>query len=444
MPLFSRLACALLMCAWIMAAEGLRAHEVDQFDIPLGQELVDQGEYWDNLLHGAVVRAVEKTNRSIDNMRQVLPGLREIHLSRLRSPTALTKAVRDQLPGSMMAIEGLEWKLHHGSPKPEDPHLAHAHFSSRINGTYGALPYWPDPRVFNRMSLLRCSTIKVHGHYIGTDKVSHFVGMGIIYHTYYRYARLSGATREEAIGMALKMGRYGPISENWLVGGIPTGIYSSADMAANYAGLKYYLNITEPITLCGQTQPPLVVFDGQHWRLQPHATPEYFAQFVSRHWDEVLNPCLYEWTFRSSIRRRVQSHREAILARYAGDDPARHTPEYFDAVLADCLTYYGEEYGHSGQLDKLITVSRTCFDQPTTDDPALRAAGLAAAMRPMATEQPLQTPPREQIAAHCERLPTTAVWQACHVERLPPCGPPTPPKAVAPVYQALREARSMR
>ena len=435
LPIARATACATL-CAWCCCAGILQAHEVDQYDIPAGQVLVDHGDYWNDLLYGAVQRAVAKTNRELDEVKRVVPGLRQVRQAQLVSLSALTKRVRGELPGSMMAVTGLEFKLHYFSPKPAQANHVHAHFSSRWSGTYGALPYWPDPRIWNRMSFLRCSTVKFHGHYLGIDKVSHFVGMGGIYYTYYQYARMAGETQAEAVATAVKLGRYGPISENWLVGGIPTGIYSSADMAANYSGLKFYLNVTEPVAIAGQVRPPMVVFDGEHFQIQPHVRPEYFAIFLSRHWDEVLNPCLYEWTFRDNIRQRIVSRREAILARYAGDDPARRTPEYFDAVLADCLTWYGEEYGHSGQLDKLITVSRVCFDQPTSDDLALREAGLAAAFL---ESVPLGT--GEVIAVQaCERLPSIEVEQAAYAEEFPCASPPDAPD-FAPALEAIREGR---
>ena len=358
----------------------LRAHEVDQYDIPLGQELVDHGDYWDDLLYGAVQRAVTKTNQELSEAKRLVPGLRQLRLSQLNSTSALTKRVRSELPGSMAVIGELEYKLHYASAKPEQPNQVQAHYSSPWSGIYGSLPFWPDPRIWNRMNFLRCSTIKMHGQYVGIDKVSHFVGMGSIYYKYYHCARLAGRSQEAAVKTAVGVGKYGPISENWLVGGLPTGIYSNADMSANYAGLKYYINVTEPVVIRGQVQPPMVVFDGQQFQLQPHVQPEYFAMFISRHWDEVLNPCFHEWTIRGKIKDRIASQRENILERYAGNNPAHRTPEYFDAIQTDCLTWFGESYGHSGHLDKLITVSQTCFDSQTTPDQALREAAIAAAL----------------------------------------------------------------
>ena len=76
------------------------------------------------------------------------------------------------------------------------------------------------------------------------------------------------------------------------MGEIPTGDYSNADMAANYIGMKFYINVTEPVMLRGRRMAPMVVRDGDFFRLRPEVPPEtgYFAQIVSDQHDEVLEP----------------------------------------------------------------------------------------------------------------------------------------------------------
>jgi hypothetical protein len=275
----------------------------------------------------------------------------------------------------LWAILGLETKLHFTDMKSADPAKIKGHFASPLSGTYSHLPLLPDVRQIGRMTFMRSSTVKVHGTYIGTDKFAHFVAMGYWYYTYYLGARCTGKDQEEAIAIARNIGKNGLVSEKWLVGGVPTGVYSNADMVANYVGLKYYVNVTESVRLKGVMYPPMVVREGDYWKLQPHVSPEssYFAQFISPHLDEVLNPCLYEWTIRGGIRSEVHDRRERILEWYAGNDPARRNPEYFDRVLQECMTYYGEDYGHSGHVDKLITVANTCFNEPSvqTDSPTM-------------------------------------------------------------------------
>jgi hypothetical protein len=350
--------------AWSVCV-ALHAHEVDQYDIPADVELADLSNEWNQLLFGAVSRGVEKTNQEIRSVLESsdFSALKELKLTRLHSPDALTRTVRRELPNALSVMKSLEAEVHDKNPEVAGGKSVSSYFSPCDSSIYSRLPWCPGPRFLNRMYMLRCGTVKVHDCYIGIDKVSHFTGMGAWYYNYYRSARLAGQTQEEAIATARAVGQYGPISEHWFVGGITCGIYSNADMAANYLGLKYYVNIAEPVVLRGEWHGPMVARHGPYWKIQSHVGPEYFALFVSPHFDEVLNPCLYEWTFRETIRQAVADRREAILARYA-DTPDRRNPQYFDARLTELRNYFGEDYGHSGQVEKLITVSNTCFQQP--------------------------------------------------------------------------------
>jgi hypothetical protein len=346
------------------------AHEVDQYDIPAEGEFVDLGDYWDQMLFEAVGSAVEKTNKNIawNEKYNHIPLVRQARLAQLRSPTWLTMSVRRRLPSALAAILGLEIKLHLSDTPSEDPNQIQAYFASPLSGTYSHVPLVPDLRQIGRMTFMRSSTVKVHGNYIGTDKFAHFVAMGYWYYTYYLGARYSGKDQEEAIAIARDIGKHGLVSEKWFVGGVPTGVYSNADMVANYVGLKYYINVTEPVRLRGIKMPPMVVWQDDRWHIQPHVRPEsdYFALFITPHLDEVLNPCLYEWSMRSKIRNEVRNRRQRIVDWYAGDNLSKRNPEHFDRILRECLTYYGEDYGHSGHVDKLITVANTCFNQRNT------------------------------------------------------------------------------
>ena len=45
------------------------------------------------------------------------------------------------------------------------------------------------------------------------------------------------------------------------------GIYSNADLAANYAGLKFYLNLTRAVDVGGASLPPVLVRADGKWLL---------------------------------------------------------------------------------------------------------------------------------------------------------------------------------
>jgi len=342
------------------------AHEVDPYALPPGTELVDLGDYWDNLLYGAVRGAADEANLKLRQAGLIhLRSAREAYIRHCIAPDTVALAARCRLPSALMAIEGLELKLLWQNSVEAKGNKKFGYFAAPWKSIYGQTQAIPDPRQLGRMSFMRCSLINVHGTYVGTDKVAHFVSMGYIGYCTYRRQIEHGVDHAEALRRTAALNGQGPLGETTILGGIPTGIYSNADMAADYLGLKFYLNLREPVKLQGQVVPPMLVYKGGQLRMREDVRPEsgYFARFVSGHMDEVLNPNLYDATMRTAVRQGVRQHSREILERYAGNDPDKRTPEYFKRLVVEYAKYYGEDYGHSGQFEKLITVANTCFEE---------------------------------------------------------------------------------
>jgi len=340
-------------------------HEPDQFTVPKGKEFADLGGFWNNMLYDAICRSVEKVNAAIDRDQHIpLATLRELRLNRLRSPDAVAWQVRLRFPSSFWAIEDLEVRLRVGKERTKHPGKILVHRAGLLGSIYSHVPLIPDPRQINRVAVLRCSTIKVHGTYLGTDKIAHFIGMGYLYYGGYRRAIRAGKTHQQAMRAAQTIGRVGPLSETGLVGYLPTGVFSNADMASNYLGLKFFVNLTEPVKLKGRWYPPMLQRRDGLWTIRPHVRPDgkLFAAFISDHFDEVLNPGLYEPGMRSQVRGAIKRRSKEVLDWYAGGDPRKRNPAYFDRLLIEYATYYGEDYGHSGHRENLLTVGNTCFE----------------------------------------------------------------------------------
>lgn len=352
-----------------LAADRCNAHETDQFTVPTGKEFVDHGDYWNNLLYEAVEDGVESLNRDIGIARRLPIGkLRDLRLAHLHSPETVAARVRRRLPSAIWAIEGLELKLRLQPEHAEHPDRILIHRPSLIENIYGHIPLFPDPRQINRILVMRSSTIKVHGTYLGTDKLGHFVSMGYFYFLAYRLAMNAGADHDDALRRATLIGQWGPLSERGIVGYIPCGVYSNADMIANYLGMKFYINLTQPVRLKGEPVQSMLSHEGDFWTIRHHVHPEsrYFALYISDHLDEALNPCLFEWDVRIAVRRELKKRRRAILDWYAGDNPAKRNPAYFENLCRQYSTYYGEDYGHAGGPASLITIGNTCFDERAT------------------------------------------------------------------------------
>ena len=93
--------------------------------------------------------------------------------------------------------------------------------------------YAPKLRFFGIWSKAVDPTINVNGVYFGTDKLSHFLGSGYEYFSKYLNMKRNGMGGHEAELYAI---RWGLVMEKTILGLWPVGIFSFADLEANYQG----------------------------------------------------------------------------------------------------------------------------------------------------------------------------------------------------------------
>lgn len=344
------------------------AHEVDQYNPPTGQSLIDLGDYWNQLVYRVVFDGVQQANQEIKAAKNSwLPDPGGSRIEKIQSPGSLAKCVRSQLPSAMALIENIEHKIAETDSRDIVTGRLLAYRPAATQSIYQPVARFRDLRYWNRLVFMRSSTIQVHGHYVGTDKVGHFFAMGYYYYSAYQTARAVGHSHEESMQKATDL--CGWVTENSFLGMTSTAIYSNADMAANYSGLKFYLNLCQPVRLAGKIEPAMVVREGDFWKIRDgfNVDSPLFAKYISAHWDEVLNPCHLEESFREHARKEIYARREALLEWYAGHDERRRTKGYFDNILRHTQTYYGEKYGHSGAEAHELGIGAICFgtDAPT-------------------------------------------------------------------------------
>jgi hypothetical protein len=219
-----------------------------------------------------------------------------------------------------------------------------------------------DPRAV--LMLFQAGTIKAFGVYFGTDKLLHFHQVGYGYFARYRSLLRSGLSPDEARQEVIKyFGEEAFLAEDNGFGTITTGIFSNADMAANNTGFKFFLNLTEPVVFLGQKREPLVVRCGVFWRVNDQVRPQsgWFGAFISDHWNEALNPNLYSSSMRPHIQKILQDRASHIVKFYTRKDHRPQDPAYFENLAQTLSTQAGEPYGHSGQLEQLMTIGNTCI-----------------------------------------------------------------------------------
>ena len=161
--------------------------------------------------------------------------------------------------------------------------------------------------------------INVNGVYLGTDKIGHFLSQG---RKFYRRYRRSG---DEARAV-----RRSITTEVALFGKWTTGVYSNADLVANYEGYLFYRGLFHDGMVHGK--PAMFRWrDGKPIRQRPFS----WADHVNAFWDEALNPNVYA--------RALLPHVEDRLLRLCDDFVKR--PGTYRVVDTDQLV---ERYRHAG------------------------------------------------------------------------------------------------
>jgi hypothetical protein len=114
---------------------------------------------------------------------------------------------------------------------------------------------------------------------IGIDKLGHFLGQGWFYHREYEAlrARDPGATEPALLA---RVREYGHVLEVGYQGLAGTGVYSYADLAANWQGFRFYRSLWDGPS-------PYLAISGGHYRV---ARAFHILDYATDAWDEVGNP----------------------------------------------------------------------------------------------------------------------------------------------------------
>jgi hypothetical protein len=138
-------------------------------------------------------------------------------------------------------------------------------------------------------------TVHLYRYYLGTDKIDHFFQQGHEDFELVTKNQARGATEAAAIAVAVA---HGVKQEHTYYGTLVSGVYSNGDLAANYAGMNFYLNLRHPVRIGERVLPPLFERSREGWRLRPGINPDHLLEpFLSNHLDESLNPSRFALVF---------------------------------------------------------------------------------------------------------------------------------------------------
>ena len=365
-----RLPSALLMvslCAAVTApARSARGLETDQFTVP-ARALPDLGPETDAYVAATVWDVVQDLNARAAAHAAAARGAAwpwgDYHrgrAARYRSADFLTKRVFDAVAGPGLPESRIEQWV-----RRNDFRAARAAGDAPVfNMSLARCVYGDSP--FNKPLLLAflSPTVNVHGTYMGVDKLGHVFQHGYHYYEEYRRAEAGGADDAGATARAV---RTGVGQERGFYGETTTGVYSNADLAANLAGLKFYLNLTRAVRVGGDTLAPVLVRDrAGNWCFNPGRRPDrQLRLLVGDQFNEALNPSRFQGVLRDTVRDRLKRRAEKLLEFYDT------TPQRERERVVELSTWHGEDYGHSG-FSRLVTIADNC---PPRADPAPPAGG---------------------------------------------------------------------
>jgi len=351
---FSAFASLVLGIVLLANATGGFSFETDQYNLP-PEPLFDIGdEVTDYVLENLMI-AVNKLNADIAHSKKcvdiVAAGAKcgsvrseSDKLTYLRSNDAVANAVYNTLgSGNLFITTTGKWFRKH----------KFSHEPSHYKTGYTESIFIVMPIDYLSLS----PTVKLYGVEFGTDKVEHFFQQGYKYYTTYNEAIAKGQTPQEA---AKKAVQWGQRTERTYFGLLVSGVYSNGDLYANYAGMRFYQGLTQPVRIGSSTRPAILVLKDGSWKINDEATlrKTLIKPFISDHLNEAYNPSSYSFILFPSVRRIV---RKQSCPQWKQRYP-RLTAAEINARSAALTLWNGEDYGYT-KKDRMVTIGETCFEQ---------------------------------------------------------------------------------
>lgn len=341
----------LLLC-FVLLLQPILAFETDQFNLP-PQPLADIGDEVSDYAEENVREAVEKVNSDIVIHQKCLESRTKnctsaekerAELAVLRSEEAVAREVYNLLgAGTIPYTKSGTWiNSHEFKNQP-----------ARYKTDYKDSIFRLMPFDFLTIS----PTVNLYGTQFGTDKIAHIFQQGYAYYKKYNNGIEKKLTEIESVKKAVKWGK---TSENTYYGLLASGVYSNADLAANYAGMRFYQGLTHEIKIGETMRPPIVQIKDGFWKFNESVIlrESLLKPFISNHFNEAYNPSKYLIGLRSSVRRIV---REKSCKEWRRQNPDL-TPEDYKNISQKLKLWHGENYGFSASKH-FITIADTCFDK---------------------------------------------------------------------------------
>lgn len=307
-----------------IATEDVHASETDQFTLP-NPPLDDVGRDLGARVLEVLAGETAKLNLRIDEKIQGDPRAAVDAIDERDFVTHIYEQVGVGVPEST-----LERTIRYGEFPGRN-----VRFQTGYSESIYAFVFAPVP--FALMPAASSPTVRLYGLDLGTDKIGHIFQQGYEYFNLYEDARAGGAEESAALAKAVK---YGVLTELGLYGVMLTGVYSNGDLAANYAGFKFYLNLLHEVRIGEQTLAPILERDGAHWIINPDRNnADLLKPYITEQLNEAYNPSKYIFNV-DRIREHVRQRCASWFREVPDFDEAGYR-----AHLEHAKTWLGEPYG---------------------------------------------------------------------------------------------------
>jgi hypothetical protein len=348
----------LLSLVFVVQPVAAVAMETDQYNLPpvpladIGDEV---SEYVEVNLRAAIARvnAEIAQRQSCVNMAGAIgttcsdTETERGKLAFLRSNDAVAKELYKLLGDGNIFVSKLgKWMNSHefrGSP-------------SRYKSDYLHSIYIASPINYATLS----PTVRLYGVEFGIDKLDHFFQQGYKYYKIQKEAVWKGSTPKQAETKAIKWGQK---TERTYFGLLVSGVYSNADLYANYVGMRFYQGLTVPTLIGEKTRTSPVSLEDGVWRVARTSLRENLLKpFLTEHLNEALNPSGYAFSIFGSVSRAVKKY-----GCPAWKQPYPDLTATVLAVRSKALEIWnGEDYGYT-KRNRTVSLAETCFQKGTNE-----------------------------------------------------------------------------
>lgn len=210
-------------------------------------------------------------------------------------------------------------------------------------------------RIISPTYFVFSSTMQAYGVYFGVDKIGHFFNQGFEYDDIYRDAIRNRQSETSAVNAAIASGVK---AENGIFGRVVDGVYSNADLAANFAGFYFYQNLFREISINSESLPPMLERNAAgNFVLSPHTKNKaqmLLAPYISQHFNEAFTPSVLERPMRAVVRGEIKDRCGSFLAFHGHPSKAS-----LQTVRESLQTWQGQNYGYD--LKNTLNLDELCF-----------------------------------------------------------------------------------